>query len=343
MSRAVLSVGVACVSLIGVRAWAAPEVITLDPRDVKIVAGGIRGPEGPSELPDGSVALVEFAAGNIAHVGADGTRDSLASLGAGVAGTAVGRDGALYVVKLNTAKFMAGAANRAPPAAPADAATAPARGAEAAGPPRLAPSPAAIVRIDLKTRATKTLYSQYNGEELKAPDDLAIDGYGDMWFTDLTDQVVYWARTDGSGLEPLIKDVPGVNGITLSPDHRTLYIVSEGKLLGFSIVGRGKLKQQAGRAQSRVVATLDPGLHEPDGMKTEANGDILLACWEDGILRYTSDGRFISQTKVPGLQIINMTFGGADRRTLYLAAHPLNNMVGGLQSIRWPRPGSRLP
>jgi gluconolactonase len=312
--RTALSASAACASLIAARAWAAPEIISIDAGDVKVVAGGIRGPEGPSELPDGSVALVEFAAGNIAHVSADGTRDNLASLGAGVAGTAVGRDGALYVVKLDTAKF-----------------------------PSLAPSPAAIVRIDLKTRATKTLYTQFNGEDLKGPDDLAIDAYGDLWFTDLTDKVVYWARTDGSAIQPLITEVPGVNGITLSPDHRTLYIVSEGKLLAYSIAGRGKLKQSQGRAQSRVVAMLEPGLHEPDGMKTEANGDILLACWEDGILRYAPDGRFISQTKVPGLQIINMTFGGPDRRTLYLAAHPLNNMVGGLQSIRWPRPGSRLP
>lgn len=325
-------------AVVGTSAMAAPTVISIDASQIKTLASGVRGPEGPSELPDGSVAMVEFVAGNILQVKLDGSRDSLAMPGIGVAGTALGRDEALYIVKLNLAKF-----GPAAPPAGGEKNAAPSSGPPPAGGSSMPASPAAVVRIDLKTHATKTLFTAYQGEELKAPDDLAVDQWGDLWFTDLTEAAVYWGRADGSDLKREITSVPGVNGITLSPDRKTLYIIGNGKLLAYTISGRGQLKQRGGQPAVREVATLDPKLHAPDGMKTEANGDVLLACWEDGILRYSASGELLSQTKVPGYRVINIGFGGKDERTLYLAANPMDSMVGGLLSIPWPRAGIKLP
>ena len=54
-------------------------------------------PEGPIAMQDGSVIVVEIAAGTITRVTADGTRTTVASPGGGPNGAAIGPDGKLYV------------------------------------------------------------------------------------------------------------------------------------------------------------------------------------------------------------------------------------------------------
>jgi sugar lactone lactonase YvrE len=78
-------------------------------------------------------------------------------------------------------------------------------------------------------------------------------------------------------------------------------------------------------------------------MKTEANGDILLACWDNGIVRYSPKGKLLSQMKIAGYRTINMAFGGSGACTLYVAANPTSGMVGMLIAVPWPRAGIALP
>jgi len=312
---------------------AAPEQITIDPSQLTTLAGDLRGTEGPSALPDGSVAILETMGGTVLQVRADGTRKVLTAPGSGVAGSAVGRDNALYVTKINLAGLMSRGGG--PPG-------------EAGPPPGAAtatPSPAAVIRIDLKTGDVRNIYTAYQGNLLKEPNDLVVDKWGDLWFTDAADDgAVYWARPDGSDIKLMITDIKGVNGIAISPDQRSIYIAGNGKLLAYAISGRGKLQQANGHAAARELATLDPKLR-PDGMKTEANGDILLACGAEGILRYSAKGELLSQIKFPGLSIVNLSFGGKDGRTLYLSDRVGAGMGGAsqLQSITSRRPGVRSP
>jgi len=320
---------------------AAPEQITIDPSQLKTLATGLRGTEGPSALPDGSVAVLEPMGGTVLRVNSDGTRNVLTTTGTGVAGTAMGRDNALYVAKINLAGLLSRPRPDAPRAgAPGTVGSPP--GASGGNPP-MTPSPAAILRIDLRTGDVRNLYTAYQGALLEEPNDLIVDEWGDLWFTDAANGSVYSARADGSDIQRLIIGAQGVNGIALSPDRRTIYIIGNGKLLAYKVIARGKLKQQNGRAAAREVATLDPKLGKPDGMKTEASGDILLACGEDGILRYSPRGSFISQTKIPGVAIVNLAFGGKDGHTLYLADRAVNENTASLQSIRWPRAGASFP
>jgi hypothetical protein len=218
---------ISVVSMLDVRSARAAdyEMITIEPTLVKTLTAQVNGPEGPSVLPDGSLAVVEFITGNILHVNEDGSRDVLATPGVGIVGTALGRDNALYAVKLDPGTLS-------PPAPPAG---------EAPLPP-LPSSPATVLRIDLKSRQSRILYRAYRGQPLKGPDDLVIDKWGDLWFTDTAEGSVYWARTDGSQLRREITDLKGVNGITLSPDKRIVYVTGNGELLAYDIVGRGQLK-----------------------------------------------------------------------------------------------------
>jgi gluconolactonase len=65
--------------------------------DMKVLATGLRFPEGPVALADGSIALVEIARGTVSRVTPDGDVAVIADLGGGPNGLALGPDGALYV------------------------------------------------------------------------------------------------------------------------------------------------------------------------------------------------------------------------------------------------------
>jgi gluconolactonase len=64
---------------------------------VEIVAEGLQFPEGPVWMQDGSVIVVEIAAGRITRVLPDGRTETIAAPGGGPNGAAIGPDGALYV------------------------------------------------------------------------------------------------------------------------------------------------------------------------------------------------------------------------------------------------------
>ena len=64
--------------------------------DFEILAEGLAFPEGPVFMDDGSVILVEIAAGRITRVKRDGTKQTIATPGGGPNGLAIGPDGALY-------------------------------------------------------------------------------------------------------------------------------------------------------------------------------------------------------------------------------------------------------
>ena len=64
--------------------------------EFELVADGLRFPEGPVVMPDGSVILVEIAEGQITRVHADGSKTVIAKPGGGPNGLAIGPDGKLY-------------------------------------------------------------------------------------------------------------------------------------------------------------------------------------------------------------------------------------------------------
>src|SRR5438045_6893516 len=62
----------------------------------RLLAKGLRFPEGPVAMPDGSIVLVEIAAGRITRVSPNGEKSVVATPGGGPNGLAIGPDRALY-------------------------------------------------------------------------------------------------------------------------------------------------------------------------------------------------------------------------------------------------------
>jgi gluconolactonase len=61
------------------------------------ICSGLRFPEGPIAMSDGSVILVEIARGTLSRVKPTGVLEVVADLGGGPNGAAIGPDGAVYV------------------------------------------------------------------------------------------------------------------------------------------------------------------------------------------------------------------------------------------------------
>lgn len=90
----------------------------------------------------------------------------------------------------------------------------------------------ALVRYDIKTGQKSVLADRYVGKRFNAPNDLAIDRQGRIFFTDprylgtepreLEHRAIYCY--DGSGVRELTHDAEKPNGIALSPDQKTLYV-----------------------------------------------------------------------------------------------------------------------
>jgi gluconolactonase len=316
--------GIAAAAPVHAAARTGPVVQTARRQDLNVLAQGFRGPEGPTVLPTGSIAFTTLN-GDIMTVSARGQLGTLVSGLPGVIGTVLGprHENALYVAKYDTehAQLVEGR-----------------RGDGASG-----SGMGAILRLDLRSRAVSTLYTQWDEQPLQGPNDLVIDGYGDLWFTDYFAPALYWARTDGTAIRRMVYPLPDANGIALSPDRRSLYLVSEGKLVVFSITGRGQIAQDAETVQMRTLATLDPKWRV-DGIKAEADGNIVLACWEEGLVVVSPKGEVLSQTRLPGLGVSNFVFGGSRLRTVYMTTTVDGTGANGMPQGRvvampWPRPG----
>lgn len=91
-----------------------------------------------------------------------------------------------------------------------------------------------LSRWDSKTGKRTILTDKFMGKRYNAPNDLAIDLKGRVYFTDprylgdepreLEHRAVYRLDTDGKVIE-FTHDVEKPNGIVLSPDQKTLYLI----------------------------------------------------------------------------------------------------------------------
>ncbi|GIX03878.1 MAG: hypothetical protein KatS3mg113_0884 [Planctomycetaceae bacterium] len=201
-----------------------------------------------------------------------------------------------------------------------------------------------ITRTDLKTGQLEILTDQYEGRRYNSPNDLAIRSNGQIFFTDpcygdrstmeLDHESVYRIDPDGKISRILTQpEVQRPNGIALSPDEKTLYVVDScpvpggaRKILACDLDNQGEV------GSPHVLFDFAPG-RGGDGMCVDQLGHLYVAA---GILRprgahETKDipagiyiinptGELLGRIPVPEDVITNCTFGGEDLRTLYITA-----------------------
>jgi len=177
-------------------------------------------------------------------------------------------------------------------------------------------------RISRQTAPGKweTLADSYDGKKLNSPNDLAIDSAGQVYFTDprygkgsgpveQDKEAVYRIDADGK-VARIIDDCKKPNGIAVSPDGKTLYVVDNGAgvtraypLAADGSVGAGK--------------TLCPS-RGGDGMAVDSAGNLYITT-DKGILVADPAGKELGVIPVPEVPA-NCCFGGPKVSTLYITA-----------------------
>jgi len=76
--------------------------------DLRVLATGLRFPEGPVAMSDGSVILGEIAGGAVTRIAPDGAKSTVTAAGGGPNGLALGPDGALYLCNNGGAEYAEG-------------------------------------------------------------------------------------------------------------------------------------------------------------------------------------------------------------------------------------------
>lgn len=300
---------------------------------MKVRATGLRFPEGPVAMADGSVLVVEIAAGRLTRIEPDGTKTVVAETGGGPNGAAIGPDGMCFVCN-NGGMSWHERKGRLVPAGAVEGH----RGGS-------------IQKVDLKTGTVETLYTECEGRPLSAPNDLVFDRAGGFWFTDNGRTLdrrrdvtgVFYATPDGSEIREVVFPMLSPNGVGLSQDESRLYVAetATGRLWAYDLQGPGQL---AGRFAStrgergKLVVGL-PGYQLFDSLAVEADGRVCVATLVNGgITVVDPEGGSLEHVPYPDPGTTNVCFGGADMRTAFITL----STTGRLVETRWPRPGLRL-
>ena len=295
------------------------------------IAAGLRFPEGPVAMADGSVLLVEIERGTLTRVQPDGTASVVAHLGAGPNGAAIGPDGACYVCNNGGFRWVDDDTGLRPVMQADDY------------------SGGRIERVDLATGAFTRLYDA-GDVPMRGPNDLVFDRQGGFYFTDLgkgrardLDRgAVFYAQADGSGIREVCFPMLTANGVGLSPDGATLYVAETepARLWAFDLQGPGQIRRQPWPSPhgGRLV-TGSANFQRFDSLAVDGQGNVCVATLvHGGITVISPDGASLRHVPMPERWVTNICFGGADMQTAFITL----SSTGRLVSCRWDTPGLRL-
>lgn len=186
-----------------------------------------------------------------------------------------------------------------------------------------------LVSINLKNKKVTPLAAEYQGKRFNAPNDLVVDRSGGIYFTDphfrAPDPLpqgkvaVYYRAADGK-VTRLIDDLKAPNGVILSPDEKTLYVIPsmQKEMWAYPVTAPGKI------GKGRVFCSLkqEPGYKEPgrggDGLTIDTNGNLYITSGL-GLQVFSPEGKLLGIIEVPE-KPANVTFGGKDNASLFITA-----------------------
>ena len=205
-----------------------------------------------------------------------------------------------------------------------------------------------VTRTDLKTGRMEMLADTFEGKPLSGPNDVTIDAKGRLYVTDSSGAAVY--RIDAPGTIARILAAPDIqrpNGIQISPDDRTLYIVeANGAEGGARLIRAYDLLPDGTARNMRVLYNFYPG-RSADGMSIDTQGNLYAAAGlhrtrgtaetldtKCGVYVISPQGKLLKFIPVPEDYITNTAFGGPDMKTLYITAgktlYRMKNDIAGL-------------
>jgi gluconolactonase len=184
-----------------------------------------------------------------------------------------------------------------------------------------------LIEVNAKTKEVKSLADGYEGKRFNAPNDLVIDRDGGIYFTDphfrapmpLPQGVraFYYRAPDGKVTRlGVVESAP--NGIILSPDEKTLYVIPsmQAEMLAYPVQSPGKIGEQRVFCKLKQAAGKTTG--GGDGLTIDSKGNLYITS-ALGVQVFNPQGSLLGIIEFLE-QPANCTFAGKDNKTLYATA-----------------------
>jgi gluconolactonase len=165
------------------------------------------------------------------------------------------------------------------------------------------------------------IVNRYLGKRFNSPNDLTIRSDGTIYFTDPTYQApqpfpqamtrVYRVAPGTHAVTVVDASRTQPNGITLSPDEKTLYLATAAGLYTYAVNADGT---------TGPAVAFAPQVPSGDGMVVDCAGNLYVASTDIVILN--PSGQTVATLPMPagGEKVTNVAFGGADHKTLFITA-----------------------
>jgi len=201
-----------------------------------------------------------------------------------------------------------------------------------------------LSRIDVRSGELSVVVDRFDGRRLNGPNDVCVDAHGRIYFTDprygdrsdleLDVEGVYLVAPGGAVTRILDQsNIERPNGIAVSPDAQTLYVVDT----NYDVGGNRKiwafdLDDEGFPSGQRIVFDFAPG-RGGDGMEVNSDGTLYICAgiarpsfpgettlYEPGVYVIAPDGTLQGVIPVPEDRISNCCFAGEDLRTLVVTS-----------------------
>jgi sugar lactone lactonase YvrE/glyoxylase-like metal-dependent hydrolase (beta-lactamase superfamily II) len=262
---------------------------------IELVAQGFDGTEGPLPLPDGSLIFTENRVDRVRRIGADGAVSVFLERGRNPNALARASDGSIIA-------------------------------AQTAGPGIGVIHPADKARV---------LVTSYEGKPLNRPNDLIVDKSGGIYFTDPGAgagqrqpgvaalaappvPALYFLNPKGE-LRQLSTEIKRPNGVSLSPDEKTLYVADTfGEyVLAYQVVAGGAVSQPKNFARLAGFKQTENGPSSgADGLAVDAQGRLYVAS-SAGVEVFDRRGKALGVIDLPKAPQ-NLAFAGSSGNALYV-------------------------
>lgn len=199
-----------------------------------------------------------------------------------------------------------------------------------------------VTRTDMETGRVEVIAEFYQGKRLNAPNDVTMDSQGRLYFTDFDrpgpgrwgTPGVY--RIDPGGALTRLLTSPAIqrpNGIAISPDDKTLYLVeANGAAGGARMIRAYDLSPGGTLSNMRVFHDFYPG-RSADGLCIDSQGNLYAAAGlhrrrgtsetldtKPGIHVFSPAGKLLRYVPTWEDTVTNCAFGGSELKTLYVTA-----------------------
>lgn len=220
-----------------------------------------------------------------------------------------------------------------------------------------------LIKIDMKTGQAYILSGLFEGRPYNAPNGISIDEKARIYFTDprylgwepmlQPAEAVYRLDPDGK-VTRIITDAPKPNGIQVSPDQKTLYILAhDNGVFDFTKLGKNEKTQKGEMAcyaydlapdgtvsNRRMLINWLPN-DGGDDLTVDVDGNLYVAVRSEaapGVYIYTPQGKQLAYISTGKELPTNLDFGwGGDGNLLYVTSGK------SLYTIRLAKKGWHLP